>query len=300
MGGVCQKRRPPRTNPNLDVASWLNHHKGALLWCATRSACHRVRLFGLGGGEKNKYWSRIVLICLVYCTVSASRENSIDICSLAEGQRVASLLLRNPARALVPGSDWNTGGVKGGFCVRIDPPWNKVSNGPPWNRQGLLPSMSPLALNHRRPPPTNPGAEIPGFVDLSLLIDTKWSVSLLMNLWSPVVTIYFIPNNFFQTVLPCLSLCLTWVLIKGPVMCLKCRQPAPHPPPIPPPTPPDRTQSKGRQVVSLSSSPPGPAGLPYLQGSWSFLENWFADCVSFDLFKVNLSFYFTSPPSPPW
>lgn len=52
-------------------------------------------------------------------------------------------------------------------------------------------------LNHHRPPPTNPSAEIPGFVDLSLLIDTKWSVSLLMNLWNQVVTIYFIPNNFF-------------------------------------------------------------------------------------------------------
>lgn len=122
-------------------------------------------------------------------------------------------------------SDWNTGGVKGA-CTHIDPLWNKVSNSPPWNRQGLFPSMSPLMLNHHRPPPTNPSAEIPGFVDLSLLIDTKWSVSLLMNLWNQVVTIYFIPNNFFQTLSPCLSLCLTWVLIKRPVMCLKCRRPA--------------------------------------------------------------------------
>lgn len=83
-------------------------------------------------------------------------------------------------------------------------------------------------LNHRRPPPTNPSAEIPGFVDLSHLIDTKWSVSLLMNLWNRVVTIYFIPYNFFQTVLPCLSLCLTWVLITGSVMCLNCRHPPTH------------------------------------------------------------------------
>lgn len=122
-------------------------------------------------------------------------------------------------------SDWNTGGVRGA-CTHIDPLWNKVSNSPPWNRQGLFPSMSPLMLNHHRPPPTNPSAEIPGFVDLSLLIDTKRSVSLLMNLWNRVVTIYFIPNNFFQTLLPCLSLCLTWVLIKRPVMCLKCCRPA--------------------------------------------------------------------------
>lgn len=159
-------------------------------------------------------------------------------------------------------SDWNTGGVKG-VCTRIDPLWNKVSNGPPWNGQGLFPSMSPLMLNHRRPPPTNPSAEIPGFVDLSLLIDTKWSVSLLMNLWNQVVTIYFIPNNFFQTVLPCLSLCLTWVLIKRPVMCLKCRHPRP----------PDRTQSKGRQVGSLSSSLPCLVGL-YPQTAWMRTFRW--------------------------
>lgn len=113
-------------------------------------------------------------------------------------------------------------------------------------------------LNHHRPPPTNPSAEIPGFVDLSLLIDTKWSVSLLMNLWNQVVTIYFIPNNFFQTVLPCLSLCLTWVLIKGPVMCLKCRHPRPA----------DRTPSKGRQVGSLSSSLALLIGLCWLQIGW--------------------------------
>jgi len=39
-----------------------------------------------------------VLICVVYCTVSASREKSGDTSFLAEGRRVASLLLRNPAR----------------------------------------------------------------------------------------------------------------------------------------------------------------------------------------------------------
>lgn len=159
----------------------------------------------------------------------------------AEGQCVASLLFC--VTRLESRSDWNTGGVKGA-CTHIDPLWNKVSNSPPWNRQGLFPSMSPLMLNHHRPPPTNPSAEIPGFVDLSLLIDTKWSVSLLMNLWNQVVTIYFIPNNFFQTLLPCLSLCLTWVLIKRPVMCLKCRRPHTA----------DRTQSKDRQVLSLSCS----------------------------------------------
>ena len=138
-------------------------------------------------------------------------------------------------------------------------------------------------LNHRHPPPTNPSAEIPGFVDLSLLIDTKWSVSLLMNLWNQVVTIYFIPNNFFQTVLPCLSLCLTWVLIKGPVMCLKCRHPRP----------PDRTQSKGRQVGSLSSSSPCWTLAPSRQLVWNqeklirqiihgkrlLAVNWFISCV---------------------
>lgn len=122
------------------------------------------------------------------------------------------------------------------FSHALIPLWNKVSNCPPWNWQGLFSSMSPLMLNHRRPPPTNPSAEIPGFVDLSHLIDTKWSVSLLMNLWNRVVTIYFIPYNFFQTVLPCLSLCLTWVLITGSVMCLNCRHPPPPPPAPPPPT----------------------------------------------------------------
>lgn len=167
--------------------------------------------------------------------------NALDLSCPAEGQRVASLLFC--VTRLDSRSYWNTGGVKGA-CTHIDPLWNKVSNSPPWNRQGLFPSMSPLMLNHHRPPPTNPSAEIPGFVDLSLLIDTKWSVSLLMNLWNQVVTIYFIPNNFFQTLLPCLSLCLTWVLIKRPVMCLKCRRPRTA----------DRTQSKDRQVLSLSFS----------------------------------------------
>lgn len=177
--------------------------------------------------------------------------------------------------------------------MRIDPLWNKVSNGPPWNQQGLFPSMSPLMLNHRRPPPTNPSAEIPGFVDLSLLIDTKWSVSLLMNLWNPVVTIYFIPNNFFQTVLPCLSLCLTWVLIKGPVMCLKCRHSRPA----------DRTQFKGRQVGCFRSSLPCPVPsklLVYTQAEckrWTkqtitlLAKNWLANrvvCHSFLLFGVSL------------
>lgn len=161
-------------------------------------------------------------------------------------------------------SDWNTGGVKG-VCTRIDPLWNKVSNGPPWNRQGLFPSMSPLMLNHRRPPPTNPSAEIPGFVDLSLLIDTKWSVSLLMNLWNQVVTIYFIPNNFFQTVLPCLSLCLTWVLIKGPVMCLKCRHPRPPRQ--------DTVQGQAGRLPHLLSALPGWTLVPsrllvYTQAAW--------------------------------
>lgn len=186
------------------------------------------------------HWSEqaqpIVFICVVCCTVSASGENGKLNRSFPFSQKVSVSPL---CFYIIPldtrsQSDWNTGGVKG-VCTCIDPFWNKVSNGPPWNRQGLFPSMSPLMLNHRRPPPTNPGVEIPGFVDLSLLIDTKWSVSLLMNLWNQVVTIYFIPNNFFQTVLPCLLLCLTWVLIKGPVMCLKCRHPRP----------PDRTQSKG-------------------------------------------------------
>lgn len=139
------------------------------------------------------------------------------------------------------------------FSHALIPLWNKVSNCPPWNWQGLFSSMSPLMLNHRRPPPTNPSAEIPGFVDLSHLIDTKWSVSLLMNLWNQVVTIYFIPYNFFQTVLPCLSLCLTWVLITGSVMCLNCRHPPTHTHLLRP-HPRHRTQSKGRLQGSLRHS----------------------------------------------
>lgn len=224
-----------------------------------------VLLFSLSRGEsKEMHWSEqaesIVLICVVYCTVSASRENGKLNGSFLSHRRSACCCCAFCVTQLDSRSDWNTGGVKG-VCARIDPLWNKVSNGPPWNWQGLFPSMSPLMLNHRRPPPTNPSAEIPGFVDLSLLIDTKWSVSLLMNLWNQVVTIYFIPNNFFQTVLPCLSLCLTWVLIKGPVMCLKCRHPRPA----------DRTQSKGRQVGSLSSTLPCPVParlLVYTQVAW--------------------------------
>lgn len=198
------------------------------------------------------HWSEpaesIVLICVVYGAVSAGRKNSKLNGSFLSGRRSARRLSAFGITQLDSGSqsDWNTGGVKG-VCTRIDPLWNKVSNGPPWNRQGLFPSMSPLMLNHRRPPPTNPSAEIPGFVDLSLLIDTKWSVSLLMNLWNQVVTIYFIPNNFFQTVLPCLSLCLTWVLIKGPVMCLKGRHP--------PPSRQDTVQGQAGALPQLRSLP---------------------------------------------
>lgn len=169
-------------------------------------------------------WS-VGLICVVCCTASASRKYSEGTGSFPPRRRSAWRSSAFCVTRLDSPSDWNTGGVREA-CTHIDPLWNKVSNSPPWNRQGLFPSMSPLMLNHHRPPPTNPSAEIPGFVDLSLLIDTKRSVSLLMNLWNQVVTIYFIPNNFFQTLLPCLSLCLTWVLIKRPVMCLKCRRPA--------------------------------------------------------------------------
>lgn len=111
-----------------------------------------------------------------------------------------------------------------GFSTHWFSFWNKVIVPSEEDKDLFFISMSPLVLNHRRSVPANPTAEIPGFADLSLLIDTKWSVSLLMKLWSQVVTIYFILNNFFQTVLPCLWRCVTRVLMESGVMGLKQRE----------------------------------------------------------------------------
>lgn len=212
---------------------WNANESGALLWYhPLRVPFHLPLEFFLVSAEARARSltevsgrCQLHLFALFCCSVHASRKYSKRAGSFSPRRRSAWRSSAFCVTRLDSRSDWNTGGVKGA-CTHIDPLWNKVSNSPPWNRQGLFPSMSPLMLNHHRPPPTNPSAEIPGFVDLSLLIDTKWSVSLLMNLWNQVVTIYFIPNNFFQTLSPCLSLCLTWVLIKRPVMCLKCRRPA--------------------------------------------------------------------------
>lgn len=108
-----------------------------------------------------------------------------------------------------------------GFSTHWFSFWNKVIVPSEEDKDLFFISMSPLVLNHRRSVPVNPTAEIPGFADLSLLIDTKWSVSLLMKLWSQVVTIYFILNNFFQTVLPCFWRCVTRVLMESGVKGFK-------------------------------------------------------------------------------